>query len=76
MTVLKTLQKCSIFIFLLFARAVWANDVMIHYDITDSVGEGDVVQGQILVEVQNLTDKGLQNVDFRVDPPGLAEHGI
>jgi len=69
MFVVRAMQKCAILLFLLVPQMVLANDVMVRYQITDSTSSGEMVHGQIQVEVQNLTNHDLQNVDLRVDSP-------
>ncbi|MZH02194.1 MAG: hypothetical protein F3745_01975 [Nitrospinae bacterium] len=70
MYVLKTIQRLTVLLFLVIPQMVWANEIIVHYQITDSASIGEMVHGQLQVEVQNLTDSDLQNVDLRVDSPG------
>jgi hypothetical protein len=64
------IQRLAILLLLLIPQMVWANEIIVHYQITDSAGIGGMVHGQMQVEVQNLTGSDLQNVDLRVDSPG------
>lgn len=70
MFVLKTIQRLTLLLLLVIPQMVWANEIIVHYQITDSASIGEMVHGQMQVEVQNLTGSDLQNVDLRVDSPG------